>query len=74
MIEFTTTEFILLCIAGIGVAAAFHYREVSRKRGELLHSAAMFTRKLVEDDKMRDELRELFKKGDDMQIKFGMGD
>ena len=71
MIEFTTTEFVLLCVSGVAVAAALHYREMARKRGELLHGAAVFTRKLVEDDEIRDELRKVIKAHDDADIRFG---
>lgn len=72
MIEFTVTEFVLLCISGLSTAAAFHFREVARKRGELLFGATMFVKKLVNDDRMRDEIREVLNSDKDVDIKFGM--
>jgi hypothetical protein len=34
----------------------------------------MFVKKLVNDDKMRDEVREMLNSDKDVDIKFGMGD
>lgn len=72
MIEITTTEAVLLIWAASASAVAGHYYGLARERGKMLHAAAMLTKKLVEDDKLRDEMRAAFKTAD--RIKFSMED
>lgn len=72
MIEITTTEFLLMLWAVGASAAAGHYYGIAKHREKLLMGAAMFTKKLVEDDHMRDELRAILKDKKEAELKFGM--
>jgi len=75
MIEITVTEFCLLVWAVVASALAGHFRAQSLHRGELLHGATLFIKKIVTHDALRDELREMLDKSDkDVEIKFGMGE
>lgn len=74
MIEITTLEAILLIWAVGASATAGHYYGIAKHREKLLMGASMFTKKLIEDDKMRDELRELLKTKKDTELRFGMED
>jgi hypothetical protein len=59
MIEITTMEALLMIWAVGASATAGHYYGLARHREKLLMGASMFTKKLVEDDRLRDELRRL---------------
>jgi hypothetical protein len=72
MIEFTTTEFVLLIISALGVSGTLHFRARAQHMRELLFGASMFVKKLVNDDRMRDEIREMLNSDKDVDIKFGM--
>ncbi len=75
MIEITVTEFCLITWAAIASAVAGHFYAQSRHRGELLHGATLFIKKIVTHDALRNELREMLDKSDkDVEIKFGMGE
>lgn len=71
---FTYTEIVLLVWAAVASGLAGAYRAGYKDRGELLESAASFTKKLVEDDKMRDDLRQMFRTMRDVEVKFNKGE
>ena len=70
MIEMTTMEAVLMIWAASASAMAGHYYGLARERNAMLRAAATLTKKLVEDDNLRDEMRAAFKTAD--RIKFGM--
>lgn len=72
MIEMTTMEALLMIWAVGASTMAGHYYGLARERDRMLRAAASLTKKLVEDDKLRDELRAAFKTAD--RIKFGLED
>ena len=74
MIEITFTELFLMVWAVAASGVAGHYYGVARHREKLLMGASMFTKKLVEDDQMRDELRRLMQSKPDAELKFGSED
>ena len=74
MIEITTLEAILLIWAVGASATAGHYYGIAKHREKLLMGASMFTKKLVEDDRLRDELRAVLKGKQDTEFKFGVGE
>lgn len=74
MIEITFTEMFLMLWAVAASGVAGHYYGVARHREKLLMGASMFTKKLVEDDQMRDEIRRLIKSKPDAELKFGSED
>ena len=74
MIEITTLEAILLIWAVGASATAGHYYGVAKHREKLLMGASMFTKKLVEDDRLRDELRAVIAKDREANFKFGVGE
>jgi hypothetical protein len=74
MIEITTLEAILLIWAAGASAAAGHYYGIAKHREKLLMGASIFTKKLIEDDHMRDELRAILKDKKEAELKFGMED
>lgn len=74
MIEITTLEAILLIWAAGASAAAGHYYGIAKHREKLLMGASIFTKKLIEDDKMRDDLRAILKDKKEAELKFGMED
>jgi hypothetical protein len=74
MIEITFTEMFLMLWAVAASAMAGHYYGVARHREKLLMGASLFTKKLVEDDQMRDEIRRLIKSKPDAELKFGSED
>ena len=74
MIEITMTDLLLLIWAVGASATAGHYHGVARHREKLLMGASMFTKKLVEDDKLRDELRAVIAKDREANFKFGVGE
>lgn len=74
MIEITFTEMFLMVWAVAASGLAGHYYGVARHREKLLMGASLFTKKLVEDDQMRDEIRRLIKSKPDAELKFGSED
>lgn len=74
MIEITFTEMFLMLWAVAASGVAGHYYGVARHREKLLMGASLFTKKLVEDDQMRDEIRRLIKSKPDAELKFGSED
>lgn len=74
MIEITTMEALLMIWAVGASATAGHYYGLARHREKLLMGASMFTKKLVEDDRLRDELRRLMQSKPDAELKFGSED
>lgn len=74
MIEITFTEMFLMVWAVTASGVAGHYYGVARHREKLLMGASLFTKKLVEDDQMRDEIRRLIKSKPDAELKFGSED
>ena len=52
-------------------AGAWQWRSEARDRRRLLYGASMFIKRVVEDDKLRDELRGLLKRTPDTEFKFG---
>lgn len=74
MIEITFTEMFLMVWAVAASGVAGHYYGVARHREKLLMGASLFTKKLVEDDQMRDEIRRLIKSKPDAELKFGSED
>lgn len=69
MFEMTYGEMFLFLWAVIASAGAWQWRSEARERQRMLQAAASFTKKLVEDDNLRDEVRGMFKTAD--AIKFG---
>lgn len=74
MIEITFTEMFLMVWAVAASGLAGHYYGVAKHREKLLMGASLFTKKLVEDDQMRDEIRRLIKSKPDAELKFGSED
>ena len=76
MIEISMTELCLLVWAVGASTAAGHFYALARHRGELLHGATLFIKKVVTHDALRDELRAMLSKedADKVDIKFGMGE
>lgn len=74
MIEITFSEMFLMLWAVAASGVAGHYYGVARHREKLLMGASLFTKKLVEDDQMRDEIRRLIKSKPDAELKFGSED
>jgi len=74
MIEITFTEMFLMLWAVAASGMAGHYYGVAKHREKLLMGASLFTKKLVEDDQMRDEIRRLIKSKPDAELKFGSED
>lgn len=74
MIEITFTEMFLMVWAVAASGLAGHYYGVARHREKLLMGASLFTKKLVEDDEMRDEIRRIIKSKPDADLKFGSED
>lgn len=74
MIEITFTEMFLMVWAVAASGVAGHYYGVARHREKLLMGASLFTKKLVEDDEMRDEIRRIIKSKPDAELKFGSED
>lgn len=74
MIEITTLEAILLIWAAGASATAGHYYGIAKHREKLLMGASIFTKKLIEDDHMRDELRAILKDKKEAELRFGMED
>jgi hypothetical protein len=74
MIEISSTEMFLMMWAVAASGLAAHFYGLARHRGQLLIGAAAFTKKLLEDDAMRDELRAHFRTMRDAEVRFGAGD
>jgi hypothetical protein len=74
MFEMTYGEMFLFLWAVGATGLAWQWRAQARERYRILMGATMFVKRLVVDDKMRDELRALLSDNDDADIKFGMGD
>ena len=74
MIEITFSEMFLMLWAVAASGVAGHYYGVAKHREKLLMGASLFTKKLVEDDHMRNELRALISKKPDAELKFGSED
>lgn len=74
MFEMQYGELFLFVWAVAATGVAWQYRSEARERGRMLRAAAAFTKKLVEDDKTRDELRELFKMAGQIEMRFGKED
>ena len=72
MIEITTLEAILLIWAAGASAAAGHYHGIAKHREKLLMGASLFTKKLVESDELRDQLRKVIAKDREAEFKFGV--
>ncbi len=74
MIEITTLEAILLIWAAGASAVAGHYYGIAKHREKLLMGASLFTKKLVESDELRDQLRKVIAKDREAEFKFGVED
>lgn len=74
MIEITTLEAILLIWAAGASATAGHYYGIAKHREKLLMGASLFTKKLVESDELRDQLRKVIAKDREAEFKFGVED
>lgn len=74
MIEITVTELLLMIWAAGASAAAGHYYSVAKHREKLLVGASLFTKKLVESDELRDQLRAVIAKDAETNFKFGVED
>ena len=74
MFEITFTEMFLMVWAVAASGLAGHYYGVAKHREKLLMGASLFTKKLVEDDQMRDEIRRMIKSKPDAELKFGSED
>lgn len=72
MIEFTHGEMFLLFWSIAATVAAYEYRKKSKLCERMLIAAAHFTKRLVKDDALRNELRDMFKQNDDAEVKFGV--
>lgn len=72
MFEMTYGEMFLFLWAVVATAGAWQWRSEARERQRMLQVAASFTKKLVEDDNLRDEVRGMFKTAG--AIKFGSGE
>ena len=71
MFEMTYGELFLFVWAVAASAGAWQWRSEARDRGRMLMGASMFVKRLVEDDKLRDELRTLIKRKPDADFQFG---
>ena len=72
MFEMTYGELFLFVWAVTASAGAWQWRNESRDRGRMLMGASMFVKRLVQDDNLRDQLRQVIAtKGDDTEFKFG---
>lgn len=71
MFEMTYGELFLFLWAVAATAGAWQWRSESQGRGRMLMGASMFIKRLVEDDKLRDELRTLIKRKPDADFQFG---
>lgn len=71
MFEMTYGEMFLFLWAVAATAGAWQWRAEARERGRLLHGASMFIKKVVQDDGLRDHLRDLITKENDTEFKFG---
>jgi len=74
MIEITTLEAILLIWAAGASATAGHYYGIAKHREKLLVGASLFTKKIVESDELRDQLRAVIAKDAETNFKFGVED
>ncbi len=74
MIEITITELLLMVWAVGASAAAGHYYGIAKHREKLLVGASLFTKKLVESDELRDQLRKVIAKDAEAEFKFGVED
>jgi hypothetical protein len=74
MIEVSLTEMFLFAW-GIGATAfALEYRKTANERGRMLMGAAMFVKRVVQDDSLREELRVVISKDKEAEFKFGVGE
>jgi len=72
MFEMTYGEMFLFLWAVAATAVAWQWRNESRDRGRMLMGASLFVKRLVQDDNLRDQLRQVIAtKGDDTEFKFG---
>ena len=62
MFEMSYGELFLFVWASIASGIAWGFYSETLKLRKLLHGAASFTERLVEDDSLRDELRSFFKR------------
>lgn len=74
MFEMTYGEMFLFLWAVSASAVAWQFRAESRERGRLLLGASMFVKKVVQDDNLRDQLRNVLAKDAEAEVKFGMGE
>ena len=70
MIEFTAVELALLCWAVLATVAVVHFKGLANERWQLLIGAAVFTKKLALDDKLRDEMRAEFKEHEKAEVRY----
>ena len=71
MIEISVLEAVLIIWAVAASATAGHYYGMARYRERMMIGASMFIKRVVEDDRLRDELRELVKRKPDADFRFG---
>lgn len=72
--DFTVVETVLFVWAlGASSLASYYMRKEMRTRDEL-HVAAYFVRRLVEDDKFRNEMRDMFRTYPDSEFHFDTKD
>jgi hypothetical protein len=72
MIDITVGEMFLLMWAIAATVIAYEYRKTARERHRMLQAAALLTKRVVEDDRVRDDLRATFRMIDNAEKKFGM--
>lgn len=71
MFEMTYGELFLFVWAVVATAGAWQWRSESKGRERMMIGASMFIKRVVEDDRLRDELRELVKRKPDADFRFG---
>ena len=71
MFEMTYGELFLFLWAVTASAGAWQFRIESRERGRMLAGASLFIKRVVQDDNLRDQLRQVIVKDQDTEFKFG---
>ena len=72
MFEMTYGELFLFLWAVAATGVAWQFRTEARDRGRMLMGASLFVKRLVQDDNLRNQLRQVIAtKGDDTEFKFG---
>lgn len=70
MFEMTYGEMFLFLWSVAATGTAWTYYNKARGRGKLLFAASLFVKQLVQDDGLRDHLREALSKDRDAQFTF----